>query len=470
MPYASSAIEDLYGLTHEAVAENCSPIFARIHPDDVASVRESVAKSAREMNPWHACFRYRHPRKGVRWIEGHSIPVGEADGSVLWHGYIQDITDRKQAEDSLRASEAQYRLAVETLDAGLWFHDLTTGAVHFSPEWKRQLGYAENELPERWEEWENRLHPDERDQVLAMTGDYLNGHLPHYEIEFRLSHRDGTYRWILARGAVLRDTEGHPYRVLGMNLDITEHKRSQEIRERRKKMEEMFRLYVATQTAAAIAHELNQPLTAITSYVEVALFLLEDGKPDMKQLTDILEKSANQAERAGRVTRQLLALLRKGETFPEPMSLQAAVQEAVDIIKSDDNLGPFKVALVQADDIPLVLANRLQIEKVLVNLIDNGLEAMQEAGMDSGLITVTSHIATGATPMAQVSVRDSGKGVTAENLKSLFQPFYTTKPLGLGMGLAISRALIEANGGRLWAERDANPGVIFHFTLPFALE
>ncbi|SJM92114.1 Sensor protein FixL (fragment) [Crenothrix polyspora] len=235
-------------------------------------------------------------------------------------------------------------------------------------------------------------------------------------------------------------------------------------------MEQASRLYVASQTAAAIAHELNQPLTAISYYADVTLDMLKTGNPDPQKISSIMEKCSQQALRAGEVIRQLMAVLHKGETVSEAIDINTAIHEASDYVKADGHLGDFKIKLKLAAGLPPVTANGLQIQKVLINLLHNGLESMQESEINTGTITVTTHRSIGDSPMAQVTVCDSGTGVAdATTLKSIFQPFYTTKPTGLGMGLAISRALIEAHGGKMWAEQNADRGVSIHFTLPLEI-
>ncbi|QSA98605.1 PAS domain-containing protein [Methylococcus sp. EFPC2] len=466
-PYCSPAFEDLYGIDPQAVVEDFGPVFMRIHPDDLSQVYESIAESARTLEPWRYVFRYRHPIKGEVWIEGHSMPLGEPDGSVLWHGYIRDITHDKRAEEVLRASEARLRLAIEALDAGLWDRDLRSGEVYFSPEWKRQLGYGEDELPARWEEWENRIHDEDRDRVLSETESFVAGRSAQYELEYRVRLKDRSYRWIHTRGALLRDEHDQPYRMVGMNFDVTERKKTQELRGRGKELEESFRHYVAIQTAAAIAHELNQPLAAIASYIEVALVLLRANKPDMDKLRYSLESGEQQVQRAGQATRQLLKLLQKGETVSEDVDLNATVRDAIVIFKADNDLGGFSVGLELTPDLPRVQANRSQMEKVLINLLRNGLDAMREAGMASGMISVSTKVLS-PDDMALVTVCDCGGGVDTESRQSIFQPFYTTKARGLGMGLAVSRSLVEAHGGKLWLDTEAPSGTCFHFTLPFA--
>lgn len=602
MPYASPVFESVYGLSLATVAEDFSPVFARIHGDDIGAIHETIAESARTMQPWRGIFRYRHPTKGEIWIEGHSIPLREQDGSILWHGYVQDVTERKQvadaihtseafvrdvlnalpehvavlddagiviavnepwerfamehdgslravsvgadylavcrrassagdphagrafeglaallagqrqdfvmeypyitfgrklwffmhakrvvhgfhgviishvditehkrAETALHAAEARLALVVKTVQAGYWDWDLVAQQLYLSPEWKRQLGFDEDGLPDRWQEWERRLHPDDRATVLAATDNFIAGRQPDFELEFRLQHQDGSYRWVHSRGALLRDANKQPYRMLGINLDITDYKQAMELNAQRNRMEQSLRWHVAAQTAAAIAHELNQPLTAIAAYADVALQLLNTGNQNPQKLSYAIENCAVQAQRAGQAMRQLLALLHKSADVSEPMDLNASVRETLELIKASGCLGIFKIELELSADLPPVIANNLHVQKVLLNLLRNGVESMKERGLSAGIITVTTRRCPGDPTLAQMTVCDCGIGVAdAATLKTMFQPFYTTKAAGLGMGLAISRALIEAHGGALWAEANAGPGLSIHVTLPFA--
>ena len=199
----------------------------------------------------------------------------------------EDITARRKAEEELHTTQARLALVVEEVNAGYWDWDLMTNAVYLSPEWKRQIGFNENELLNRWEEWECRLHPDDQALVSAAIKNYIGGRQPAFEIEFRLRHKDGSYRWIHSRSGLLRDQNNQPTRMLVINLDITDYKKTKDLSERRDQMEQSFRLHVAIQTAAAIAHELNQPLAAISSYADVALIMLQTGNRNPQKLSHI---------------------------------------------------------------------------------------------------------------------------------------------------------------------------------------
>ncbi len=732
MPYACPLFESLYGISPDVVAEDFSPVFARTHPDDLVHINETIAESARTLQAWRDAFRYKHPTKGEIWIEGHSMPQREMDGSTLWHGYIQDITDRKlaeltlrdrenelrlimdatpalisyldtelkylrvnatyekwfgisadrilgrvapdiigkeawrivqpyferalageqvnfdqqipyghgeprwvqatyipnmdttgkvkgvvvhvvdvtdrklsekkiaslnqslerrieemqvifntvpiglciadgsdvydirgnpalermlrlpmrtglssrsevlsairviqngielanedlpmrravrgelvdnqvidiirpdgqqitllgnasplfneegkprgavgaflditalkQAEQELRNTEARLALVVEQVNAGYWDWDLTTRQLFLSLELKRQIGFDDSELLNRREDWESRLHPDDRAYVMATIKNCVDDHKPNFEMEFRLRHKDGSYRWIHSRGVLLSDQNNQAYRILGINLDITDYMKQKELNERRDKMEQSSRLYIAVQTAAAFAHELNQPLSAISSYADVALHLCQTDNPNPQKLCQVMEKCSQQAQRAGEVIRQLVNLLQKGEAVSEPVDINASIHEVIDLMKTDGPSDEFKIELDLAVELPPVKANALQIQKVLINLIRNGLESMLELKEKAEAVIVKTQRYEADSTMIQVTVRDSGKGVEdSAELRAIFQPFHSTKPAGLGMGLAISRTLVTAHGGKMWAEQNAGNGLSIHFTLP----
>jgi signal transduction histidine kinase len=235
----------------------------------------------------------------------------------------------------------------------------------------------------------------------------------------------------------------------------------------RAEMEELVNLQVASQTAAAIAHELNQPLNAIASYADAALRLLQAGNPAPEKLQRAVEGGAAQAQRAGQVVRELLQFFQQRDTPIEVIDLKPAIERALAVVESSGIEG-LDVMVDLAAELRPVRANRLQVEKVLVNLVSNGADAMRAAGVSPQSITITVRPAA-EDNMAQVTVRDRGPGLSEEAARHVFTPFYTTKPRGIGMGLAVSRALVEANGGRLWSEPALGRGGIFHFTLPFAL-
>ncbi|MBS1190793.1 MAG: hypothetical protein H6R10_2585 [Rhodocyclaceae bacterium] len=249
--------------------------------------------------------------------------------------------------------------------------------------------------------------------------------------------------------------------------NVTERKRLEmELQQRRGEMEAVHKHQVAAQTAAAIAHDLNQPLVAVSAYSEAALGLLKNGATQPDKLARAVEGCFKQAQRAGRTLHELLDFLHNGEAVFAPLDLGDAVREVIALAEGA-GYGKFRPVLDLEPGLPPVLANRVQIQKVLDNLVRNGIEAMRETGVADPAVTITVRSLAGRK-MAQVTVQDSGPGLDAEMARRVFEPFFTTKPEGIGLGLAICRSLVQANGGQLWADGDVRSGAVFHFTLPFA--
>lgn len=249
--------------------------------------------------------------------------------------------------------------------------------------------------------------------------------------------------------------------------DITERNRlEKEIQERRKEMEDLHMLHAASQTVASIAHELNQPLLAIATYSSAALMLLKCAEPDLDKVRKAVDGCERQAHRAGKSIRDLLEFLNVQEFTTEIFDLNQEILEVLDVARQEHEL-EFESVFQKEEGLPLVRASRSHVQKVLFNLLHNGVEAIRDGGVLQPVISITVRKNLDER-VAQVTIQDNGPGVKEADLYRLFKPFFTTKAKGIGMGLAVSRSLVEANGGKLWLEPQAGSGAIFHLTLPFA--
>jgi C4-dicarboxylate-specific signal transduction histidine kinase len=254
--------------------------------------------------------------------------------------------------------------------------------------------------------------------------------------------------------------------VIGTGIDITERRRAQEeVRQRRFELAHLHRVYTAGELATILAHEINQPLAAIASYSEASLQRLRQGEAVPATLIHDLEQTALQAQRAGRTIRELRNFLAKGEPGGARSELNPTVRTVHDLISAEASACGVSIVLDLAEGLPPVDISAVQVEHVLLNLIRNAIEAIGETGAKSGTITVKTQ--ADAAQTVRVTIRDTGPGLDAEAVERVFEPFYTTKRDGLGMGLRISRSIVESHGGRLWADPSAEGG-IFHVTLPIA--
>lgn len=364
------------------------------------------------------------------------------------------------AEAALAKSEAQYRAIVETAADGFWMLDEEGRLLTVNEAYVRRSGYSRAELLGM------RISDLEADESPAQVRAHIEKVRRNGSDLFETRHitKSGEV-WPAEVNASFWPEAGG--RFFGFLRDLGERKRAEAaLQTWNDEMERLMRFHVARQTIAAIAHELNQPLVAISSYTEAALRLLRAGNPQPDRLLHALEQSAAQAQRAGGVARELLTYLSQEEAGTEPVDLNALVCKVMGAIELDHH-GEFSIRLDLDPALPTVGAHRLQIEKVLANLVENGIEAMREAAAGKGriVIAVRTH-ADG--DMAEVAVCDSGPGIDAAILHRIFDPFFTTRKRGLGMGLPISRAIVESHGGRLWVEPNPGGGACFRFLLPFA--
>jgi PAS domain S-box-containing protein len=458
--------------------------FIEVNPafDEVTGLREAVGRRISEMVPDYArdsarCLEIiaQVVRTGepARWEEDLAsrnrwfslAAYRPAPGEFVL--VIDNITERKRAMADLQASENRLRLAKSAAGLGIFDWNIVSGMGQLDEQASAFLGIALGE-PITCDELIEAVHPGDRANVQARINrayDPLGS--GEYHAEYRvLSRADGSVRQVEANGQTFFEG-GCAVRFLGTVKDVSERKRLEdEVQEQRAEMEVLAKQQVAAQTAAAIAHELNQPMVSICAYGEAALRMLQGGNKKPEKLTHALEGAMQQAQRAGRTLHELLDFLHKGEVLTEPVDLNRVVREALGIAR-ESGYGNFTPVVELEPALPPVLANRLQLQKVLVNLLHNGVEAMRSVGVPAAAITITVRTVAERN-VAQVTVQDTGPGLDAETVHRIFEPFFTTKPSGIGLGLAISRALIEAHGGQLWADLETGSGATFHFTVPFA--
>ena len=357
-------------------------------------------------------------------------------------------------------------LAKRATGLGVFDYDIDADAIHWD-ERMRELWGMPPDVAATMTTFTAGIVPADRAAVESAIGRATN---PAGDGQLRVEHRvigaDGVVRHVVATGRTYFDGQ-RAVRIVGTVQDISAVRQlEEEGRARRDEMEFLVKQQVVAQTGAAIAHELNQPLVAISAYAEAALSMLQSGDVSSDRLVRALKGSVEQAQRAGRTLRELLQSLTKGEFAAEPVDLNEAIREAIGAAVGE-GYGGFQPILDLDDALPQVFINPSHLQKVLYNLLHNSVHAMRDAGVPSGEIAICVRSSVDGT-LAQVTVQDSGPGVDPETARRVFEPFFTTKPKGIGLGLAISRSLVEAHGGQLWIDHPDGPGATFHFTVPFA--
>ena len=387
-------------------------------------------------------------------------------GIVVAMGYelSRETLRAAQLSDDLRESEGRMTLAAEAAGFGVWIWNIASNRVWGSERWHRLFGFAPGEAV-TFENFIQRIHPDDRERVerevrrlLADQSDYVG--------ECRVVLPEGTRRWIVVRGRVYQDSHGKPVRMMGAAVDVTARKQSeQEIVQQRNELAHVARVSTMGQLASSLAHELNQPLGAILRNAEAAELFLRDPSPDLDEVRAILADIRKDDQRAGEVIDRMRGLMKRREVERRRLDLNRLAGEVITLVRPDAEARQVRLALQTNPALAPVQGDQVQLQQVLLNLLLNAMDAVKDNQPARRLIAVRSRPA-GAS--VEVTVSDTGHGIPADQLLRVFEPFFTSKLNGLGMGLAISRSIVEAHGGRLWAENDPAGGATFTFTLPAA--
>jgi two-component system sensor kinase FixL len=423
----------------------------------------------------------------VRWLELHGRSQRGLDGQVVrLHGVLRDVTDRKLIETALRESEARLRLAQEATGIGTWEWDPETGENLWMPETYALFGLdpARDGLMTYARLLAEIVHPDDHAKLEAALGQALTTGEA-YECLFRAHRRRpaGAWEtcWMIARGRRIPRADGSPGRMLGVAVDLTERQETEaRLQELQAELLHVSRLSAAGEMASALAHELNQPLTAATSAVRAAHRLLAASSSIAPGSTEAavreaMDLAAEQTLRAGQIVRRLRDFVARGEADKRLEDLHSLVEEAGTLALVGARERGIQVEHRLASELPPVFVDRIQIQQVLFNLIRNALEAMApEDGSHRGATERRRELVVSVAPNSpekvEVAVADTGPGLAPGLAGRIFEAFVSTKSGGMGMGLPICRSIVEAHGGRLWAEPNPGGGAVFRFTLPTALE
>jgi two-component system, LuxR family, sensor kinase FixL len=368
---------------------------------------------------------------------------------------------RGRMEEALRESEARYRLLFESAKYGIFIADADTGlVVDANPFLNDLLGYPKEQLLGK-HLWEISAFKD-----IAATKESL------LELQEKKHLRYEDLPLETADGRKI-DVElvGNLYVVNGRKLiqcnisDISERRRAEaEILRQRDELSHITRVATMGELAASIAHEINQPLAAILNNAQAALRFLDAQAPDLDEVRDALKDIIGDDQRAGNVIKELRTLTKKEEPHREPLDMARTIEDVLGILKSDSIIRNITLKKELSADMPHVLGSRVQLQQVIMNLINNGCEAMMETGPEERTLTIRAF--TKDLKNIIVEITDRGRGLKEGMPEKMFEPFFTTKPKGLGIGLTISRSIIKAHGGTLLARNNPDKGATVTFTLP----
>ena len=397
---------------------------------------------------------------GLVAVMGYELSLGAVRAFQLDHKL-------QLSEAGLHEIEERMRLAVESADFGIWTRDLARNEIWATDKWRSLFGFPMRERLEI-DHILQRLHPEDRDGFRSIIEMAIQGGGT-YEMEYRIILPSGQIRWIASHGRVEFDGAGKPILVRGISHEITRRKEAeQETQNLQQEIAHMARASILGQLASGLAHEINQPLGAILRNAEAAELFMQNESPDLDEIRAILADIRKDDQRAGSVIDRMRGLLKRHNLDKRPVDVAELVHGVVALARADAAGRHVKLEVAVADDLPPVHGDRVHLQQVLLNLIVNGMDALDEANREDQRVRITAVVCGPQT--VEIAVSDSGCGIPADKLAHIFDPFFTTKPNGLGMGLPISRTIIEAHGGSLWAANRKEGGASFRFSLPIVEE
>lgn len=381
----------------------------------------------------------------------------------------REIAERRRAEEALQESRRFVERITDATPSIVYILDIATRRMVYANERLRTvLGYEFDDVRDWTDEFlANSIHPD--DLVAALQSLHNAARIQDdetLEVAARIRHADGSWRWLNFRTVIFRRGPDQSVRmVLGAADDITDRKAAEEqSRQQHEQLVHVSRLTMLGELATGISHELNQPLMAVANYSQAALRRVRSGEWSQDELITCLEKNSRQAILAGEIIKRLRRLISKRPPEQSQTDVAETIRDVIDMVRSEAEGRDVSLEVELPEQLPPVQADRVQLQQVMLNLVRNGFEAMSSTPAGERRLTVESRQID--QERIEVSVIDRGEGCESSELDQLFEPFFTTKEQGLGMGLSISRSIIESHGGRLTAHPNTTRGLTFQFTLP----
>jgi PAS domain S-box-containing protein len=437
-----------------------------IHPDDLPALRDQRRKELAAGVPFGGEVRMRG-RDGIyRRFLARYTPLKDAEGRVVrWYGAATEIEDRKRAEEALRRSESYLAEAQRLTHTGSWAVDYRTRDVlYWSEETFRIYGVdPQRGLPTR-QDFQRLVHPEDLSRLSTVVDEAFRANAD-FTVDGRIVLDGGASRHVQIIGHPAFARNGDPIEYIGTVVDVTERKKIEEERERLRRLEadlaHLNRVSTLGELAASVAHDLKQPTTAAIVDAKTCLRWLSRDHPDLDEAREAASRAIKDSTRAVEIIDRLRSLYKKEPPKRELVDVNDVARNMLALLRSEANRHSISMRADLAEARSRIMADRVQLQQVFMNLVLNAIEAMTETG---GELVLKSELSNDGQLL--VSISDTGVGIPIDKNDEIFDAFVTTKPQGTGMGLAITRSIIEAHDGRLWVTRNSGPGATFHFTLP----
>ena len=443
-----------------------------IHPEDLQGFRDQWKATLASGKPGEHEARVRRFDGVYRWHLFRAVPLyDETRKPVKRYASAFDIEDRKRAEEALRRSESYLTEAQRLTHTGSWACNVVTRElIHSSEEHSRLYGFDPERGIPSFEEFVERIHPEDRARVLqAFESASRAG--KDFDAYFRVVLADGTKKHVYGTGHPVFNPSGDVAEFVGILMDVTERRRADEERERLRQAQtelaHINRVTMMGELTASLAHEVNQPVAAASTNANTCLRWLAGDHPNIEEARAAAMRIVKDAKRAADIISRIRQLFKKGTSQRELVDVNEIILEMTLLLRGETTRYKILVGTDLAADLPQVMADRVQLQQVLMNLMINGIDAMKDA---DGARELAVKSQRAETDQVLVSVSDTGVGLPVQQADQVFKAFFTTKPQGTGMGLSISRSIVESHGGRLWAAQNSPRGASFCFTLPAKAE
>ena len=434
-----------------------------VHPDDLPGAVSAWMHSIETASAYDVDHRLRRADGVYRWFHARGLPLRDAEGRVLrWYVLLTDIDDRRRTEEELREKELDMRSLLNNMP-GLLARFSQDGIPEI---FNRQILEYIGRTAEEMSEWRMNdiVHPDDLAHTIERFGKAIANCRP-FDFQYRLRRFDGVYRWFQFRAVPVHTADGRILHWNALVTDIDERKRAaEELRVAQSELARVMRVMTMGQLTASIAHEVNQPLSGIITNASTCLRMLSADPPNVEGARETARRTIRDGNRASDVITRLRTLYSKKDPSPEAVDLNEVTREVTSLSLSE--LQSRRVILRHefADDLPSVIGDRVQLQQVILNLLRNAADAMSGIEDRPRELLIKTQCDDG--DRVRLSVKDAGVGFTPQAVDKLFEAFFTTKSDGMGIGLSISRSIIEAHRGRLWATVNDGPGATFAFSIP----
>jgi PAS domain S-box-containing protein len=377
--------------------------------------------------------------------------------------FVLDLSEQKRAEEALRNSEAYLAEAQRLSQTGSWAWNADQGITYWSEECYRVLGFDPKDGLPRAEEFFQRIHPDDQPGFMELVETGIR-EKAEWEADYRIVHPGGPVRDIHVVCHPVLSTSGYLVEFVGTVIDVTERRRTEQERSRLRQLEADLahtnRVSTLGEMAASLAHEIKQPIAAAITSANTCIEWLAHEPPNLDRARAAAARIDKYGNRAAEIIDRIRSLYKKSPPKREWADVIGIIEEMLPLLKGEETRYSIAMCTELAAELPKIMVDRVQLQQVFMNLILNAIEAMKDSG---GELTVKSQL---RDAQLQFSVSDTGVGLPTEEVDQIFSAFFTTKPQGSGMGLAISRSIVESHGGQLWATANDGRGATFHFTLP----